>query len=273
MSLWKTEVSDGVVVATYTNPPMNYFCAEGAKEFSALIEQWRSPTIRAVVLTGGMPGKFITHYSVEELVDLASNPEALRVAGTALTTGYHAMLKRVQDLPKPVIVAMNGDTMGGGFELSLSCDIRIGQHGDHRYGLPEVKLGILPGGSGTQRLSRLIGAGRAVEFVLRSRVVRPEEALTLGLVHEVVDDASARAKEIAAEIASFPPIAVSRAKHAVYMGGDTHLAAGLNVESAAFLETMLSDDGLLAMKTYIALPYDQRRDWLEHPTSPAYKGK
>ena len=93
--------------------------------------------------------------------------------------------------------------------ISLSCDIRIGQRGDHRFGLPEVKLGILPGGSGTQRLARLIGAGRAVEFVIRSRVVRPEKALELGLVHELADDALARAKEIGHEIANFPPIAVA----------------------------------------------------------------
>ncbi len=273
MSLWKTEVSKGVVVATYTNPPMNYFCAEGAREFSALIEQWRSPDIRAVVLTGGMQGKFITHYSVEELVDLASNREAMRVAGTSLTTGYHAMLQRMSDLPKPVIVAMNGDTMGGGFELSLSCDIRIGQKGDHRYGLPEVKLGILPGGCGTQRLARLVGMGRAVEFILRSRIVRPEEALALGLIHEISDNALDRAKEIAVEVASFAPIAVSRAKHALYAGNDTNLRTGLGIEGSAFLETMLSEDGLLAMKTYISLPYEKRRDWLEQPTSPEYKGK
>jgi enoyl-CoA hydratase len=273
MSLWTTEVTNGVVVATYTNPPMNYFCAEGTREFSALIEAWRSPDIRAVVLTGGMPGKFITHYSVEELVELASDREGMRAMGTTLTAGYHAMLLRVRNLPKPVIVAMTGDTMGGGFELSLSCDIRIGQKGDYRYGLPEVKLGILPGGSGTQRLSRLIGAGRAVEFILRSRVVPPEEALALGLIHEVADDALKRAKEIAAEIASFPPIAVARAKHSVYMGSDTHLSAGLDIEGSAFLETMLSDDGLLAMKTYISLPYEKRRDWLEKPTSPPYKGR
>jgi enoyl-CoA hydratase len=103
--------------------------------------------------------------------------------------------------------------------------------------------------------------------------VRPEEALALGLIHEVADNALARAKEIAAEIASFAPIAVSRAKHAVYAGSDTNLATGLDIEASAFLETMLSEDGLAAMKTYISLPYEKRRDWLENPTSPEYKGK
>ncbi|MEA2624922.1 MAG: enoyl-CoA hydratase [Candidatus Binatota bacterium] len=274
MSLWTTQTDGQVVVATYKNPPMNYFCAEGTQELVRLIEQWRDPAIRAVVLTGGMPGKFITHYSVEELHQLASDREGMRAAGTSLTAAYHRMLLELRDLPKGVVVAMNGDTMGGGFELSLSCDIRIGQKGDHRFGLPEVRLGILPGGSGTQRLSRLIGAGRAIEFILRSRVVRPEEALAIGLVHEVVDDALARAKQVAQEIATLPPLAVARAKHAVYTGSDTHLQAGLDVEGSAFLETMLSDDGVLAMKTYIDLPYEKRRDWFESGTTyPKYKGR
>ena len=273
MSLWKTEVRDRVAVATYTNPPMNYFCADGCRELVALVETWRDPAIRAVVLTGGMAGKFITHYSVEELLQLAEDREGMRLAGTSLTANYHQMLQTLRDLPKPVIVAMNGDTMGGGFELSLSCDIRIGQKGDHRFGLPEVKLGILPGGSGTQRLSRLIGAGRAIEFILRSRVVRPEEALALGLVHELADDAAARARELAAEMALLPPIAVARAKHAVYAGSDTHLVAGLMIEDADFLETMLSEDGVAAMRTYVSLPYEKRRDWLERPKAPEYKGR
>jgi enoyl-CoA hydratase len=273
MALWTTQVTGRVAVATYTNPPMNYFCADGTRELVELIAGWRDPGIRAVVLAGGISGKFITHYSVEELVQYASNREALRAAGTSLTAGYHRMLLDLRDLPKPVLVAMNGDTMGGGFELALSCDIRIGQRGDHRYGLPEVKLGILPGGSGTQRLSRLIGAGRAIEFVLRSRVVRPEDALALGLVHEVAGDAVARATEIAREMAALPPLAVARAKHAVYLGSDTHLQAGLDIESSAFLETMLSDDGLAAMKTYIALPFEKRREWLERPTGGPYEGR
>jgi enoyl-CoA hydratase/carnithine racemase len=273
MTLWKTEAHDGVVVATYTNPPMNYFCAEGTQELGGLIEQWKSPEVRVVILTGGMTGKFITHYSVEELAGYASDREALRLIGIRLTAGYHHLLDDLRALPKPVIAAMNGDTMGGGFELSLSCDIRIGGRGDHRFGLPEVKLGIVPGGSGTQKITRLIGLAKAIEFVLRSRVVRPEEALALGLVHEIADDALARAKEIGAEMAKLPPLAIAMAKRSLYDGFDTHLQAGLRIEDSAFLETMMSDDGLAAMRAYIAQPYEKRRAWLERPVAPEYKGR
>jgi enoyl-CoA hydratase/carnithine racemase len=272
MALWKTELEHGVVVATYDNAPMNYFCAEGAGELIALIETWRDPAIRAVVLTGGRKGKFITHYSVEELESYASDHDALRASGTALNDGYHAMLLSLRNLPKPVIVAMNGDAMGGGFELCLSCDIRIAARGDHRFGLPEAKLGILPGGSGTQRLSRLIGAGRAIEFILRGRVLKPEDALAMGLVHELADDALGRAKEVAKELAALPPVALRQIKRAVYEGVDRNLADGLKVEGEAFLETMLSDDARTAMRAYIAQPLEKRRDWIEHPPAIPYKG-
>jgi len=274
MSMWKTEKSkSGVVVATYHNPPMNYFCADGTRELVLLIDAWKSPDVRVVILTGGMQGKFITHYSVEELLEYAQNREAMRQAGIGLTAGYHHMLDDLRSLAKPVIAAMNGDTMGGGFELSLSCDIRIGAKGDHRFGLPEVKLGILPGGSGTQKITRLVGLAKAIEFVLRSKVVRPEEALALGLVHETADDALARAKEIGEEMATLPPLAVAMAKRAVYDGHDTHLQAGLRIEDSAFLETMMSDDGVAAMKAYVAEPYEKRRAWLEKPTGPKYQGR
>lgn len=273
MALWNTENNNGVVIAAYNNPPMNYFCAEGAQELGALIEQFAAPEIRAVVLTGGINGKFITHYSVEELHAAASDREAMRAAGTSLTVAYHAMLKGLEDLPKPVIVAMNGDAMGGGFELCLSCDIRIADSGDHRFGLPEVKLGILPGGSGTQRLSRLIGEGRAIEFMLRGRVVPPAKALELGLVHEVADNALERAESIAAELAAQPPLAMACIKHAVYRGSDTNLETGLAIEDADFFQTMMSDDGVAAMQTYLDVPLEKRRDWIEQPKHPEYSGK
>lgn len=274
MALWSVDTGNGVAVATYDNPPMNYFCARGAQELAGLVEQWRDPAIRAVVLCGSGAGNgFITHYSVEELLAHASDREGMRTVGRSLSPGYHALLLALRDLPKVVIAAMNGNTMGGGFELSLACDIRVGQRGDLRYGFPEVRLGIIPGGCGTQRLSRLIGAGRAIEFILRSRIVCPEDALAMDLVHELADDAAARAGQIAAEVAALPPVAIASAKRAVYGGSDTHLAAGSQMESATFLETMLSDDGRLAMQTYVDLPYDQRRDWLEQSDYPAYAGR
>ncbi len=272
-SLWTTKRDGGVVVATYDNAPMNYFCAEGAGELAGLIEEWRDPSVRAVVLGGGGDrGAFLTHYSVEELLAAASDREAMRISGTSLTRGYHALLLSLRDLPKPIVVAMNGNTMGGGLELSLACDIRVGQHGDFRYGFPEVRLGIIPGGSGTQRLSRLIGAGRAVEFIMRSRVVEPTVALELGIVHELADDALARARVIATELAELPPRAIAAVKLSVYGGSDTHLQAGLEIESACFLDTMLSDDGLVAMQQYVDLPYEQRRDWLERREPGTYSG-
>ena len=263
MALWSTQFADGVVVATYCNPPMNYFCAEGAQELAQLIEAWRAPDIRAIVLCGAPGGAFITHYSVEELLALACDNDSLRTVGTALNRGYHALLLDLRDLPKVVIAAMNGNTMGGGLELSLACDIRVGERGDFRYGFPEVRLGIIPGGSGTQRLSRLIGVGRAAEFILRSRVVDPETALSLGLINELADDAVTQARSIAREVAALPPKAIACAKRAIYAGSDTHLAAGLEIESAAFLETMLSADARAAMQTYVDLPHAQRRSWLE----------
>jgi enoyl-CoA hydratase len=273
MAMWTIEAQQGVVVATYNNPPMNYFCADGVRELAGLIEQWRSPDVRVVILTGAMTGKFITHYSVEELAALAGNRDVLRAVGINLTAGFHRLLDDLRALPKPVIAAMNGDTMGGGFELSLSCDIRIGGTGDHRFGLPEVKLGIIPGGSGTQKLTRLVGLAKAVEFVLRARVVRPEEALALGLVHEIADDALARAREIGVEMAQLPPLGVAMTKRALYDGFDTHLQAGLRIEDSAFLETMMSDDATAAMQAYIAVPYEQRRAWIERPVAREYKGR
>lgn len=274
MAFWSVETTNGVAVATYSNPPMNYFCAEGVQELTRLIEAWRDPAIRAVVLCGDGTGDgFITHYSVEELLSYARDPDTMRAIGTSLTDGYHSVLMALRDLPKVVIVAMNGNTMGGGLELSLACDIRVGQRGDYRYGFPEVRLGIIPGGAGTQRLSRLVGAGRATEFILRSRVVPPEDALSIGLVHELADDSVTQAKAIAAEIAALPPLSIAAAKRAIYSGSDTHLAAGQQLESATFLETMLSEDGRLAMQTYVDLPYEQRRDWLEQSDYPSYSGR
>src|SRR5581483_7917444 len=156
-------------------------------------------------------------------------------------------IDQIAALPKVTIAAMNGDTMGGGHELALACDLRIGEIGDYRYGQPEVRLGIIPGAGGTQRLARLIGLGKALDIILRGRVVTPEQAQALGITTELVADAPARALEIAREIATFPPVGVAKAKASIYKGFNTEPQSGLEMESLFWQEAMQSDDAKLAM--------------------------
>ena len=260
MKYWSVAFEDGVVVATYCNPPMNYMIGPAVLELADLVQDWQRDEVRVVILTGGTPGKFITHYSVEELIDLAQMPaDEMK----AINRGYQDFVLGFRQLAKPVIIAINGDTMGGGFELSLGADIRIAEAADYRIGLPEVRLGILPGGSGTQTLSRLIGLARAAEFILCGRVVAPERARELGLVHEVVPDAMARAREIARDLVSLSAYALAEAKRALYEGFDQSIVDGCKIESEAFCNTMVSSSGLDQMRRYTALPLEARRGSIE----------
>jgi enoyl-CoA hydratase len=257
--LWQVqEHPGGIVTAAYRNDPMNYFVGPGAVQLGELIAQWADPAVRVVVLCGGVPGKFITHYSVEELLEVAEDRAALPEVCPPLTDGYHDLLDGLRALPKPIIVALTGDTMGGGLELSMAADIRIAEQGPYRIGLLETRLGIVPGGSGTQRLVRMLGPAAAVEFLLLGRVFTPDQAVARGLVHEVADDARARALEIAADLAGLSPVALAQVKRAVYEGGGLSWADGLAVETQAFLATMASDEAVAAMRAYVEAPYADR---------------
>jgi enoyl-CoA hydratase/carnithine racemase len=260
MSLWDVRLTDrGVAVAAYTNGPMNYFVGEGVEELAALIPTWRAPEVRAVVITGGPADQYLTHYSVEELEALAADRAGMAALGTDLNDGYHALVQDLSDLEKPVVAGMSGDTMGGGLELSLGADIRIAQEGDFSIGFPEISLGIMPGGGGTQRLPRIIGAGPALDFILRSRIVSPRQALAIGLVSEVAEDASARAVEVAEALAERSPVALAAVKRAVLRGSSLPLAEGLRVEADSFLATMVSNEGAKTMREYVDTPEGERR--------------
>jgi len=275
MEFWTSERRGAIEIATFSNPPRNYIGKPQLDELAQLVAQWRDPTIRAVVIqsrTGENTG--FTQYSVEELYGMASDPALSRYAG-AVVRGYKAMFDDMMALPKVVIAAMNGDALGGGFELTLACDLRIGQHGDFRYGNPEVRAGVMPGAGGTQRISRLVGLARALDWVLRGRIVPPEVALQLGLVHEVVDDAPTRALELAEEIAMLPPMSVAHAKRALYLGADSNLQAAYEIENMNWTEVMQSDDAKVALSSFVAVDPDERRDWFESANSknyPAYSG-
>jgi len=275
MQFWSSERRGAVEIATYSNPPHNYLGKPQIDELADLVDAWQEPSIRAVVIqsrTEGLLG--FNQYSVEELFGMASDSALSRYAA-AVVRGYKAIFDRMTALPKVIVAAMNGDAMGGAFELTLACDLRIGQLGYFRYGNPEVRVGVIPGAGGTQRITRLVGLARALDWVLRGRIVTPDEALSLGLVHEVVADAPARALELAAEIALLPPMSVANAKRALYLGSDSNLEAAFEVENINWTEVMQSDDAKVALGAFLAVEPASRRDWFESKstkTYPAYSG-
>jgi enoyl-CoA hydratase len=215
-----------------------------------------------VVLAGGGDGQFITHFDVDQILANQQQPDPI-LAAPRRSRRVQAVLRRLNDLPKPVIAALNGDAMGLGFELALAADIRIGERGDHRYGLMEVRLGIIPGGSGTVRLARLVGGARALDLIMRARVLTPEEALGFGLVTELADDAVEQGHAIAVRLAALPPVAVGMAKKVIYESVDATLDQALAIETEASFRTKQSPDAAASMAEYLAIPLDRRRDWLD----------
>lgn len=261
--LWSSQEADGVITARFRNPPMNYQTDEAIGELAALIDEWGASDARAVILAGGMPGKFITHFSPAEILAGVRNRVRVLDRGPMRNMAVNRALNGLSELRMPVIAALNGDSMGFGFELALACDIRVGEIADHRYGLPEVRLGILPGSGGTQRLSRLVGLGTALDFVLRARVVEPAEALRLGLLTHLADDAVEYSRELAREIAALPPLAVAVAKRALHQGFDAPLHSALTMESDASVRAKLGPDAETILAKYLAMPETERRAWLE----------
>ena len=255
-------LEDGILTVTFANPPEGVFTGAMAEKLLALLPAMEAGDVRAVILQGGVPGVFIRHYSVAELTALS---DALRAKGRTFdetTPVDHHTMNRIAEgleaLPKPVVAALNGTAMGGGWELAMACDLRIAGAGDHAYGLPEARLGILPGAGGTQRLARLVGEARALEMTLRGRTVGPDEALALGMVHEVAPDAAARARDIARELARRPPQALAHIKRLVRAALPPIDPETLQLESRLFLDLAVSDDGNALMRRMVAEGLDIR---------------
>ena len=255
MTAVRHSLEDGILTVTFANPPEGVFTGAMAEDLLALLPAMAADNVLAVILQGGVPGAFIRHYSVAELAALS---DALRAKGRtfdeATPVDHHAMnriAEGLEALPKPAIAALNGTAMGGGWELAMACDLRIAEAGDHAYGLPEARLGILPGAGGTQRLARLVGEARALEMTLRGRTVGPEEALALGMVHEVAPDAAARGREIARELASRPAKALAHIKRLVRAALPPIDPETLQLESRLFLDLAVSDDGNALMRRMV----------------------
>jgi len=197
-----------------------------SEELQAVMEQWeRSGDVHAVILTGAGEKAFVAGADIKEMHALT--------AGSA-----HAFLRKVlvalsavERFPYPVIAAVNGIAFGGGCEIAMACDIRIASE-RARFAQPEVGLGIIPGGGGTQRLPRLIGLARARELIYTGRALTADEALHLGLLNRVVpaDQLQAEARALAAEILTKGPLALRAAKEATALSANTPLPEGLEGE-------------------------------------------
>ena len=161
----------------------------------------------------------------------------------------HELFLRMNRLDKVFIAAINGLALGGGCELALACDVRIMARGDHRIGLPEITLGIIPGAGGTQRLTRLLGAGRALEMMLEARVLTPQEAEAVGLVHRTTEPERllGEALSTAERLARRSPASVAALKRAVYEGASRPLEEGLHIERAGFMASASTEAARKAM--------------------------
>jgi enoyl-CoA hydratase len=238
MTLVTTEDRGAVRVIIYANPPFGTMTAAGSNEMlDAMTAAGGNAAVRVIVITGGVPSVFIRHYDVGELSDRADaleNAPAPAPQHGARPPGFHALTDLIAAVEKPVIAAINGLCMGGGFELSLACDLRIAGRDVTAMGLPETRIGIFPGGGGTQRLPRIIGEAKALEMILRGLTVTGPGAYELGIVNEVVDDPLARALEIAAELASRGAEGLAFAKRLTRAALDRPLVEGLADERRSF---------------------------------------
>src|SRR5471032_1206508 len=184
-----THIADGIAVVTLGSAARIFFDPETSDALlEALTQLAADDAVRVVIVTGGAPGYFVRHYSVAALVELG---ERLKGQPWPENAPYQAgsfdkAMALAESMDKPVIAAISGSAMGGGFEFTLACDIRIAQEGDFQIGLPEINVGILPGGGGTQRLPRTIGTANALLHILLGVTVNPVEAAAKGFVHETV---------------------------------------------------------------------------------------
>jgi enoyl-CoA hydratase len=203
---------------------------------SAMQDADEDPAIRAIVLTGAGERAFAAGGDIGELAQRTLE-EQRRVMANGSVFGA---VRRVR---KPVVAAINGFCLGGGLELALACDIRIAAT-HARFGQPEVSIGLVPGGGGTQMLPRIVGLGEALRLVITGEVIDAAEALRIGLVHEVVAerDVRARALAVATLIATKAPLAVAAAKEATRAALDLPFEEGRQLEVALFERCFASRD-------------------------------
>ena len=252
----RIEDNGNYVICYLSNPPTHTLTSSGVNEIHTFLDQIeKRDDLRVLAFTGDGENVFIKHYEVGELANTAErnletkkdkqDPKELHA--------FHTMLLRLRDLDAIVVAGINGNTAGGGCEFSLGCDLRIMADGNFLIGLPETSVGILPGGGGTQRLSRLIGSSRALDLILHAQLVSPKEAFDLGIINKLVSEASFNQELISycEDLSNRAPIALQQVKKIIHQGLEMTLEESLLIEQKAFDVTMNSKDAARAMRALL----------------------
>lgn len=261
----------GATLALF-NPPHGYFDAQSEREFLEALDLIEAQgDIRTVIVTGRDEDVFVRHYDVGLL---ERHGRTMRERGLRFCpqeppaeSGFHRCTARLANPERISIAAIAGWCMGGGLELALACHLRYARQGDYRLGLPEIELGLIPGGGGTQRLGRAVGHARSLEMLLLGTCVGPLEAERIGLVHAVVPDALAHARTVARRLAQRSPAALAHLVRLNQVALEADDGAGMAQERGAFAELLPTPQALQCMEDFNA----GRREFPE-PTQPDQDG-
>ncbi|GAB3153574.1 enoyl-CoA hydratase-related protein [Micromonospora sonneratiae] len=242
----RLEINDGIGTIRLDRPPMNALNTQLQEELrAAAAEATADPAVRAVIVYGGEK-VFAAGADIKEMAEMSYVDMAERSADLSSALGAFARI------PKPVVAAITGYALGGGCELALACDWRVVAE-DAKLGQPEIKLGIIPGAGGTQRLARLVGPARAKDLIMSGRMVDAQEALRIGLVDRVVPAADVydAAVALVRPYLSGPAQALRAAKLAIDGGLEMDLASALAWESQLFAALFATDDRREGMAAFV----------------------
>ncbi|MFE6162983.1 enoyl-CoA hydratase/isomerase family protein [Streptomyces sp. NPDC056486] len=240
------EVAEGVGTIRLDRPPMNALDIALQDRLKELAEEaTQRDDVRAVIVYGGEK-VFAAGADIKEMQTM--DHTAMVVRSKALQDSFTAVAR----IPKPVVAAVTGYALGGGCELALCADFRIAAD-NAKFGQPEILLGLIPGAGGTQRLSRLIGPSKAKDLIFTGRMVKADEALTLGLVDRVVPAAEVyeQAHQWAARLAQGPALALRAAKESVDAGLETDIDTGLAIERTWFAGLFATEDRERGMRSFV----------------------
>ena len=241
------EIENKVAVVTIDHSPGNKLNTQVYQEIAQLMGELEgNEEVHAIVITGAGDEAFVAGADINEMVDLDT------VGMMDLTQITRIAFSRIEKLNKPVIAAINGIARGGGFELALSCDLRIASE-KAVFAFPEINLAVIPGGGGTQRIQKVVGQGIAKELLYFGEVMDAKRAYELQIVNKVVaqDELLSTAKEWAEKLAQKAPVALRMMKLAVNTGSNVDLESALTVEAACYDGAFATEDRKAAMSAFV----------------------